>query len=106
MLQLPYQIVHGFEDIQANFETITGLSTIATGIATLSFTASTNSGNTVVTHKLGRVPVVVVATSFFAAAFGQIPNCNTFAYTSTAFTVNGMTASSFTGSATVAWIAV
>lgn len=76
------------------------------GIATLSFTASTDSATLSVTHGLGTTPIVAVATSYNAAAFGKIPNCNTFSYAATTFSLNGEVKTAFTGTATVGWVAI
>lgn len=80
--------------------------TIRSGTATLTFSASTNSTGTVVTHGLGKVPTEVVATSLSAPAFGRIPNCTTTTYTDTTFTLNGEVKTAFSGTADVCWIAV
>lgn len=76
------------------------------GVATLSFTASTNSASTTVAHGLGTTPVSIVATSKNGSTFGQIPNCNTHTIGDTTFGLTGEVKTAFTGSVTVSWIAI
>jgi hypothetical protein len=76
------------------------------GVATLSWTASTDSAVLTVTHGLGRTPVVVVANSFSAASFASVPYCTTLSFTSTSFGLAGIVRAAFTGSTQVCWVAI
>lgn len=76
------------------------------GTAALTFTASTNSATTAVTHGLGTTPTAVVATSLMAPGFGNIPNCNAYNFGATSFDLNGELTAAYTGSISVSWVAI
>ncbi len=79
---------------------------ISFGLATLTFTASTDSANLLVPHTCGRVPLAVVATSFNGPTFPQIPTPNTFTWTATDFTLNAELRAAYTGTIQVSWVAL
>lgn len=76
------------------------------GLATLTFTASTNGIGTSVNHGLGKVPVAVAITSQGAPAFGQIPTCDVYSKNASSFSFNGEIKNPYTGTITVSWIAL
>lgn len=82
-----------------------GGKSVRSGQSTLTFTAAVTSNTVSVTHGLRKVPTEVVATSFNAPAFGNIPTCNAFGYGATSFSLNGEVKTAFTGTVVVSWIA-
>lgn len=77
----------------------------AVGTASLAFASSTASSNTTVTHGLGHVPSIVVATPINAPGFGQIPSINLFTLTTTTFGANGDINVAYNGSISFFWLA-
>lgn len=113
MLQLP----HGPDDDpqrQQKFEAISqampgfgGKSVeMRYGTATVTFTASTDSDLPTVSHGLGRVPVVVVATPFNVATYANIPKVDWFGATATTFSLAARAESAITLAVSVTWIAI
>jgi len=75
---------------------------IAVGVASVTFSGSTSSSTTTVTHGLGKTPTVVLATP----QLGVLSSADTFEYTATTFKVAAFSQPSLTLTATVPWIAI
>jgi uncharacterized membrane protein len=94
--------------VQGNFDKLAGrldFENMRCGTGSITFTASTDSANTVVTHGLGRAPKAVLVSVKDAPTFLTFPKLNAGTWTATTFTVNGRLEAA--GSLTVgfSWVA-
>lgn len=106
-MKLPAPIVRSFRDAQLNFDALSRLFALITGVnggqVTVTFSGATASNTVTVAHGLGRVPKAVVATS--SAGFGVVYHVT--AITSTSFDITGFyPPGALTGAFTASWIAV
>lgn len=79
---------------------------VTAGTQVLTWAASTDSDTPSVTHGLGKVPALVVATCQNAPAFGQVFAANASSLGATAFNINGRVPVAYTGTISVGWVAL
>lgn len=79
---------------------------IDTGLVTVGWAGGVLSNNVTASHNLGRIPLVVLATTFTAASSSDIAYWNTFTYTSTTFGINGNKTQPTNVSSSAVWVAI
>jgi hypothetical protein len=112
-MKLKFWPIDSFAKVVANLEQLaqelTNVSStrpkVTRGTSSVTFTASTDSGGTVVPHGLGVTPTAIVITGT-APTFGSVSAWNYYNVGATQFSVNARAPTTHTGAVDFSWVAV